>query len=153
MYVRSLIAALAICASVVFAPALAADTPSLNLDDVRAQQAEIRAGVQAGRGIYEGLPATKRGELVSRQERMLALIEGKQTADDLTEKQKIELFNTLEWIEATVNRAEDERMVCEVRTTIGSNRKERVCMTVAAMRRMREEGRQRMMDGDPLGRR
>ena len=147
MRLRSLFASLAICAGLVFAPAIAADTPSLDLDAVRAQQAEIRAGARAASGIYENLPEAKRNELVSRQDRMLAMIQGKQTADDLSESEKLELFNTLEWIEATVNRAEDSRMVCEVRKIIGSNRRERVCRTAAQIRAEREFAREQLERG------
>lgn len=147
MHVRSLFASLAIGASLVFAPAIAADSPSLDLDAVRAQQAEIRAGARAGSGVYENLPEAKRNELMARQDRMLTMIEGKQSADDLSEGQKLELFNTLEWIEATVNRAEDGRMVCEVRKILGSNRRERVCRTVAQIRAEREHAREQLERG------
>lgn len=147
MSVRSLFASLAICACLILAPAIAADTPSLDLDAVRAQQAEIRAGAQAASGIYENLPEAKRNELVSRQERMLSMIRGKQSADELSESQKLELLNTLEWIEATVNRAEGSRMVCEIRKVIGSNRRERVCRTAAQMRAEREYAREQLERG------
>lgn len=144
----------ALSLGVLFAASAVASTGTpLELDLIRTQQAQIRADANARTGLYRDMPAGTRSQLLAKQDEVLATIEGKATADQLNEAQKLKVFNALEWIEATINKAEDERMICEQRTTIGSNRKTRVCMTVAEQRRMREEGRQRMMDGDPLGRR
>ena len=79
---------------------------------------------------------------------MLALLEGKQSTQELSEDQRDEVFNTLEWIEATVNRAESERMICERRPVLGSNRKERVCKTAAQMQADRDAARERMDNRD-----
>lgn len=111
---------------------------ALKLEPVRAQQAQIRAGVQAQTGIFRDLSATSRDELLRTQEQMLRLIDDKNSTDELTESQKDEVFNSLEMIEAIVNKAEDDREVCERVARLGSNRKERVCRTVAQMRQDRE---------------
>lgn len=124
--------------------AFAAGQTDLQLDDVRSQQAEIRAGAKAGTGIYENLSPARRSELFSKQDRMLGIIAGKRTAAELDENQLTEVFNALEWIEAAVNQTEDQRLVCERRDILGSNRKERVCRTVAQMRVEREAARERM---------
>lgn len=115
--------------------AFAADTGQLlPLDPVRNQQAQILAGVQAKSGIYANLSGSERDQLLTRQARMLRMIEGKKMSAELKEAEKIELFNTLEWIAAVVNDEDDERMVCERLTVVGSNVKKRVCMTVAQKR-------------------
>lgn len=129
-------------------PAWAGETESLNLDEVRSQQADIRAGVNAATGIYEDMSEANRRQLLERQDRVLRAIDGKTRGAELTEDAQIAVFNDLEWIEAAINRAEDERMVCERRKQLGSNRKERVCMTVAQQREMRERARAEMMRGD-----
>jgi hypothetical protein len=105
-----------------------------DLGAIRAQQAEIREDARAGRGIYANLSETQRTELFSRQDATLRLIEGKQTPDELSEPERVKLFNQLEAIEALVNEAEDQRMICERVSTIGTNRKQRVCKTVAQRR-------------------
>ena len=69
---------------------------------------------------------------------MIALIGERQSLDELTEAEKTQAFNTLEWINATVSNAEDERIVCERQRPIGSNRVQRVCATVAERRKQRE---------------
>ena len=128
--------ALAASSSFVFA-----SNKPLAFDAVRSQQAEIRTGVETRSGRYKDLSVGTRGELLSKQAQMLRVIEGKQSSAELSESQATEVFNTLEWIEAVVNKAEDERMVCERRTVLGSNRKERVCKTAAQIRIEREAAR------------
>ncbi len=133
------------CLLAVPAAMAADDGNQLQLDPVRTQQAEIRAGAQAATGIYENLSSSQRDELLSRQQRVLRMIEGKQMSSELSKAHKLELFNELEWIEATVNRAQDQRMVCERRAVVGSNMKQRVCMTVAEKRAAEERARNEMV--------
>jgi hypothetical protein len=129
-------------------PAVAA-SEALQLDAIRAQQASIRAGVEANAAIpYKELSAATRAELLARQEKMLALISGKSSESELTEEQRTEVTTTLAWIDAKLKEAEDDRMVCERRQILGSNRKERVCMTAAQMRAQKEAARQTV---DPSG--
>lgn len=128
------------------APAVFAsvDRGVLQFDTIRSQQAEIRAGVEARDGLYKDLPSHTRSELLAKQSMLLRLMEGKQSTSDLNEDQKMEVFNTLEWIEATVNDAKDERLICERRQILGSTRKERVCKTAGQLRMEHEAARERM---------
>ena len=122
--------------------AAATEDSGLKFDDVRTQQAEIRAGVMARSGPYKDMSSSTRTQLLNRQTEMLAIIDGKTGPGELNEEQRTRVFNSLEWIEATINQAEDERLICERRATIGSNRKERVCRTAAQMREERERARE-----------
>jgi len=125
------------------APAVSAsvDRGVLQFDAIRTQQAEIRAAVEARAGLYKDLPSNTRSELLAKQSQLMSVMEGKQSTNDLNEQQKTEIFNTLEWIEATVNNVEDERLICERRPILGSNRKERVCKTAAQLRAEHEGAR------------
>lgn len=124
---------------------MSAFAETLQLDAIRTQQAAIRAGVEAhSSGSYKELSAAARAELLDRQTKMLALIDGKQSDSELTDEQRAEVTTTLAWIDAKLKEASDDRMVCERRATIGSNRKERVCMTAAQMRAQREAARDQM---------
>ena len=120
------------------------DSKVMQIKDIQTQQAEIRAGVEARSGRYKDLSSDTRNQLLTKQAQMLSILDGKQSTDQLSEDQKTEVFNTLEWIEATVNNSDDERMVCERRQILGSTRKERVCKTVAQMRQEREAAREQM---------
>ena len=121
-----------------------ADNDELKFDDIRTQQAEIRAGVVARTGRYKDMPPSERTELMNRQTEVLTMIEGKNAPSELNPDQRTKVFNHLEGIEATLNKSADERLICERRTTIGSNRKERVCRTAAQLREDRERARREM---------
>ncbi len=112
-----------------------------SVDDIRTQQAQIRADVEARKPPYDNLSEAERGELLQRQAHVLKVIEGKGSTDDLTEQQQLDLFNSIEWIGAAARQGEDERMVCERRPVLGSNRRERVCKTAAQWREQREDAR------------
>jgi hypothetical protein len=126
--------------------ALAASGPKArDVATIVSEQQEIRAGVLAGEGRYADLPARKRDELVRRQDALLKMLDGKESTDDLPERSRIEAFNTLEWIEAVVNKEDDERMVCIRERTIGSNRLTRTCRTAAQWAEARERAREQML--------
>lgn len=134
--------ALALALSVSAAGAATSQQP----DQIRARQAQINAGIQAGDSPYAELSAKSREELAERQARMLALLEGKRRIDELDSDAQARVGADVEWIENALTRASDERLVCERRRVLGSNRKERVCKTVAQLREEREAARN-AMDG------
>ena len=119
----------------------ASDTETLDLGKLRSEQAEIASAASAGTGIYEGMSKSRREELLERQQRIMEATEGKQSFDELDATQREAVSDDVAWIDRTIRDAQDNRMVCERRKTIGSNRKERVCMTVAQQREMRERAR------------
>ena len=90
------------------------------------------------------LPASTREQLLAQQVIVLGLIEGKQSTGDLDASQKSEMFAALDAIATMVNKASDERMVCQMRKTLGSNRNERVCRTAGQIREERETVRHRL---------
>ncbi|MFC5578683.1 hypothetical protein ACFPOA_11775 [Lysobacter niabensis] len=135
------------------AVSLANEAKVLQFDDIRTQQAEIQAGVIARTGRYKDMDSKTRDELLRRQGVVLRTIEGKEIPTDLDAEQRTQVFNDLEWIEAAINRAQDEQLVCEYRKTIGSNRKSRVCRTAAQMREERERAREELERSDPQMRR
>ncbi len=113
----------------------------LHADAIRSQQAQIKAGIEAGKGVYKDLPAHTRAQLLAQQAVVLALIEGTQTTAELDVSQSSALFAALDSIDAMVNKANDERMVCKMSKKTGSNMKERVCLTAAQMREQEEAAR------------
>lgn len=125
--------------------AMAAQT--LDLDVIRNQQREIKEAATAGSGPYASMSAAARSDLLAKQAGMLKVLDGKQTADDLNEAERTEVFNTLEWIEAAINDTEADRLICRRERTIGSNRVTRVCRTAAEEARLRDEARRRVLEG------
>lgn len=116
----------------------------LVIEEITAQQQQIRADLLNPRGRYREMSQSTRSELLERQSRLLQMLAGKASIDGLTEEQRMETLDTLKWIETAIGNAEDERMVCELRRKLGTQRKERVCMTVRQQREMREAARDRL---------
>lgn len=136
--------AVAMACAMAFPAAFATEGGVTLLDPIRSEQAEILARVKAKTGVFADISARDREQMVERQMRMLKMIEGKKTSAELQETEKLELSRTLEWIDVTVKRADDERMICERVRVLGSNMKERVCMTVAQKREAGERARDEM---------
>lgn len=138
-------AVLGLCLAVSFG-ASADDTDGPTLAEIRAQQLELRADVQAGEGIFEDMQRVKREELAARQTKLLAMIEGKDMVQDLDDDTQVEAFNLLEQINASINDMEDQRMVCERVQKTGSHRKVKECKTVAQRREEREAAQRNLQE-------
>lgn len=124
----------------------------LEISDIVEQQKQIRADVTAGKGRYASMSRAQRSNLLAAQSEILSIIGDKDSVDDLSDQQRREVFNKLETIQAAVNNEESDRMICRREKTIGSNRVTRVCRTAEAEQLYREEARDRMLEGDPMGR-
>lgn len=124
-------------ASLLAAPAaFAADTEgkSLDIQEIVAQQQQIRRDLRSADGDYRGLSRTDQAELARRQDELLRMLEGKQTADELSPSERLAAFNNLEWIEGMLNSEQNDRLVCRRERVTGSNRLTSVCRTEAQMR-------------------
>lgn len=120
----------------------AADPQQLTIRDIVTQQTQLRAQVTAGKGAFKDLSKTERQALIERQDRVLQMLGGAQTLDEMPPDQRTVVFNELEWIKAAVTKAEDERKVCEYTRAVGSNRMVSVCMTAKEQREYREGSQQ-----------
>ena len=109
-----------------------------NIADILENQATIRSEAEARVGVFKAMPARQRNDLVTKSSLLSNTLEGKQWAD-LTDAQRIEVFNTLEQINAALTKAEDERVVCEQKKRPGSNMIMKSCKTVAQLREQRED--------------
>lgn len=130
-------------------------SPNQSVAEIVAQQQEIRSKVKAATETngWEEIPQQKREELLSRQDRLLALLDGKQSIAELDKPDQAEAISSLEWINAVADSAEDERLVCNRERVTGSHRVTRVCKTVAQIRKQREMTRAALLQGDPGARR
>jgi hypothetical protein len=135
---------IALLASALVIGVAQAEQRPLEVSKIVSQQQQIRTELMARSGRYKNMPDAKRDELLSKQQRLLAMLEGKQTSADLTDDERISAFNTLEWIEAAINNTDDERMVCRRERTLGSQRVNQNCRTQAQMREDRERARDEM---------
>lgn len=147
---KSLIAGLVL--SFVSVAALAsADPQQLTIRDIMTQQTQLRQQVIAGKGAFKDMSKAERDALVERQNRVLEMLGGRETIDDMAPDQRTVVFNDLEWIKAAVTKAEDDRMICEYTRISGSNRMKSVCMTAKQQRENQERARSTLNRGQMCG--
>lgn len=137
----------ALCFTAVAAPPRA----PFDAQAVLAQQKQIRAQIDANQGDYGKLNPATRKEVIERQDKLTKLLADR-TYEQLSEAEQDEARMDMAWIEFA-GKTDDDRLVCERVRSIGSNRIERVCKTVAQRREERELGKQnadRAMQGRNL---
>ncbi len=140
---KSFVLAIGIAAAVASAGVMADSDVFVNTDAqaIVQQQNEIRSDAAAREGRYKDLDERTHASLLSHQDTVFSLLEGHERSTELNQRDQTQLFNSLEAISAIINRAEDERMVCERVRPTGSNRAQRVCKTVAQRREEAEAAR------------
>lgn len=111
---------------------------NLDANTILAQQQQIHAEAIKRTGRYKDMKEATRHTLFAQQDVVTNLLQGKRYTTDLPEHDQIAVFNALESIEAIINNAEDQRMVCERHKPTGSHRTKTLCMTVAQRRALQE---------------
>ena len=120
-------------------PAIANEThPNVDAAAILDQQRQIRVEVEQRSGRYKDLPAADRTTLLREQDKVFTLLRDRSAITELPEADRIVVFNSLESISAIVNRAPEEKLVCERTRKVGSHRTETVCMTASERRARRE---------------
>lgn len=151
MNIRNLLAAtvatLALGLSVAMASTEKPVPPAVR--DIVVQQSHLRAMVLAGRGPFKDLTANDRDALIKTQTRVLEMLDGHASIDELLVDEKIELFNHLESVKAAVNKATDDRQVCERTKVIGSNRYRLLCMNVSDYREYKQQAQKTLTSASP----
>lgn len=118
--------------------AQAQQKPGPDLDKIRTEQTKLLGEVKAKKRPYDELSTKEREELINQQTRVLEAIKDKDAFHALSEADQLVVFNDLESIKATLTKAKDQRMVCRHERISGSNVTQKVCKTVAQMRKERE---------------
>ncbi len=136
----SLVAALVAALGLSFSLA-AADAPPPKVEDIVAQQTELRAQVAAKRGAFKNMHDGDRDRLMKQQDRLLQLLQGHRSIDELRVEERVEVFNHLQSVSAVVAKAEDDREVCERTRLVGTHRYQVVCMTAKEAREFKENAK------------
>lgn len=125
-----------------------------DLAAIRAEQVELRALADAGEDPFDSMQTAARRTLVDRQTKLLRLLEGRESFDELRDPGQVEVINLLQEINTIINAVEaNEEFRCEHVRKVGSHRKERVCKTVATRKIESEASREalrRMQRSGPL---
>jgi hypothetical protein len=131
----------------VAAPGFAQDSPAPveeqpaaqpTVQNILSQQVELRAQIAAKRGAFKDMHASDRERLLKQQDRLLKLLEDRDSIEDLRVEERVEVFNTLQAVNAAVKQAEDDRQICERSRLVGSHRYQVVCMSAKQYRDHKE---------------
>ena len=128
---------------VLASPAAAAGAEDPDLRAFVAQQREVRAEVEAGRGAFAAWPAERRAELLARQSELFELLGERERLQQLDKDEQAAALEAMSSIRALMPDG-GERVVCRRTQRIGSKRIERVCRTESQLRREEEAARQHL---------
>lgn len=138
--------ALACAALLTIVPAArSADAPTLTAD-ILAQQQTIRADMKAKRDRYANMPRDAQKSVLSDQEKLEKLLEGKADTSQLAAADQAEVRRLTARIEATINNHQEERLVCTQEARTGSNYVTRVCRTPTEIRARKEADEKLLKD-------
>ncbi|HET6603088.1 MAG TPA: hypothetical protein VFG21_02585 [Xanthomonadaceae bacterium] len=100
---------------------------------------------------YLEMSKSNRERVVEALDRMEARLDGVASVDELSENERVALFNDQELVNTLLSKgAEDSRLVCTRSRRTGSNRAQTVCHTVAERERMTRDGREAMRQKQKL---
>jgi predicted exporter len=125
--------------------AKSADAPTRTAD-ILAQQQTIRADMKAKRDRYANIPRDAQKSVLSDQEKLEKLLEGKVDTSQLAPPDQAEVRRLMARIEATVKNNQDERPVCTQEARTGSNYVTRVCHTPTEIRSRKEADEKLLKD-------
>ncbi|MEO8669981.1 MAG: hypothetical protein ABI411_01625 [Tahibacter sp.] len=109
------------------------------------QAAAVRAQLDVG-GRYEFVLPAERKTIELRLEQMELLLSAATNADDLKDKQKVDLMVAQEEINAILTKRDGKRLICEQVSPVGSHRKIQQCGTYADRERERRESQKYMRE-------
>lgn len=136
-----------VCAALLtIAPAAkAADAPTRTADII-AQQQTIRTDMKAKRDRYANMPRDAQKSVLSDQEKLEKLLEGRADTSQLASADQAEVRRLMARIEATISNNQDERLVCTQEARTGSNYVTRVCRTPTEIRARKEADEKLLKD-------
>lgn len=129
----------------------AATTTDIDPQRVHKEQTQLQSQVRKGQGPFKDIDAGLQNRIIANQDRVLELVNGKQSLDELSAEDRDELTTTLGDIERLVTKAKDERQVCRKMRPTGSNRPQVVCMTAAQHREAQKRAREAMEKRPRMG--
>jgi len=111
-----------------------------------AQQREIRAALEAHDPQLDYLGKNRRQNVLSAQDRLFAMTDGKTSLEELSANDRVRAFNQLKRIEALLIRKDvDQRQVCERTALTGTRRQQLVCYDKAEQDARADRARDALM--------
>lgn len=138
----SLALSILVC-SFVIAPASvvakdAFDLSATSAEEFRKQADALRAEMNA-QGKHASLSSADKSRIGKQLDNLQKLYDNRAAGKEFKRSDEAKLVNASEEINGILSGNEDDRLVCEQVRKLGTNRTERVCMTVAERNERREE--------------
>ena len=92
-------------------------------------QLALRADLEGDSKKFAHIKASSKRDLYRSQDRMLEILKGKQTIDDLNADERVTVYNLENEIAAILKDADDDRPICERTARVGSHFKDVDCRT------------------------
>ena len=145
---KSKLMLLVLTAAMVWSSAFAADSaiPRRYKPGQFSQVIENIEKEMAPGGLYADTKPEDQDNVRKALGRMAALLEGKSSLEDLTEKEKVALLNDQEQVNALLTGNEKDQLVCTRRELPGTHRHESVCETKYEAQMRKEESRKRVRE-------
>ena len=96
-------------------------------------QRDVRADMKTSK--FKHVDNSSKTELFRAQDELFALLKGKQSVDQLSEDERLKVYNAQQTIAGVLTDAELDRPICKREKRLGSNR----LMTVCETRRQRQD--------------
>lgn len=104
----------------------------------------INTALTTGDERLSGLSDKDKAELAEEQAKVRKLLSGKGTLGELSSRDRLTAYNSLEVIHGLVSGNKEDRVVCRREHTIGSNRPQTNCMTAREREEVRKAAVQAM---------
>ncbi len=144
-----------VLAALLVGPVHAATAEVFKLDatssaDFRTRADELRREMAPG-GKYGQLSAADQARVGKQLDRLQEVYDKREAGKRINNSDQVVLVNASEEINAVLSGDEDQKLVCEQVRKLGSNRTEKVCLTVAQRKAAREAAKADMRERRPLG--
>ena len=127
----------------------ATPAPTQSVQEILRVQHALRDKLSSSHSELSGLNRDAVSQMEHAQDQIFRMLEGVTSLDQLNAGQKVELFNALEQIKATMLANDGDRKICHHERKIGSNMIQLRCETVSE-RAARTEDANRFMSHDRL---
>ena len=91
-------------------------------------QRDVRADVRKG-SKYKHVDNASKAELMRAQDELFAILEGKRSIEELSDEDRLAVYNAQTKVAAVLNDAELDRPMCKREKRLGSNMAQTVCTT------------------------
>lgn len=119
--------------------------PTPTVEEILAQQKQIREDLQSGAEHYRYVEPIERRQVYVAQRQVFQILEGRTSMDGLSADEHIAVFNALKRIEAALVKEPGDEMVCERARLAGTGRYEMVCMTQRERERRAKSAKEALM--------